>query len=63
MLINSPHIRGSQLANDTYLRAVTGGGIVDRLEAKGLLSRTRSAEDRRDVAHQGPCVRTANGDT
>ncbi len=39
----------SQLASDVSLGNSTTNGIVDRLEAKGLLTRTRSMEDRRKV--------------
>ena len=39
----------SRLAKAVSLRASTTDGIVDRLEAKGLLTRTRSREDRRRV--------------
>lgn len=39
----------SRLANEVSLGASTTNGIVDRLEAKGLLSRTRSRIDRRKV--------------
>lgn len=42
-------IRVSALASQMYLSAATVVGIVDRLEAKGLVSRTRSTEDRRAV--------------
>ncbi|HJV65004.1 MAG TPA: MarR family transcriptional regulator [Geomonas sp.] len=50
-------IRVSELANQMYLSAATVVGIVDRLEAKQLVSRTRSTADRRavdlDLTRQG----------
>ncbi len=39
----------SQLAEKVSLATSTTNGIVDRLEAKGLLTRTRSRQDRRKV--------------
>jgi DNA-binding MarR family transcriptional regulator len=39
----------SELAADVNLGISTVNGIVDRLEAKGLLTRTRSSQDRRKV--------------
>jgi MarR family transcriptional regulator, organic hydroperoxide resistance regulator len=39
----------SELAFDVNLGISTVNGIVDRLEAKGLLTRTRSTQDRRKV--------------
>jgi DNA-binding MarR family transcriptional regulator len=39
----------SQLAKEVSLGISTTNGIVDRLEAKGLLSRARSQKDRRKV--------------
>lgn len=39
----------SDLARQMYLRPATVVGILDRLETKGLVSRTRSKEDRRAV--------------
>ena len=39
----------SRLAREVSLGASTVNGIVDRLEAKGFLTRTRSREDRRKV--------------
>jgi len=45
-------IRVSDLARRIYLHPATTVGILDRLEKKGLVSRTRSQEDRR-VVHVG----------
>lgn len=45
---NSP-LRVSELARLMYLHPATVVGILDRLEAKGLVTRTRSKEDRRAV--------------
>ena len=42
----------SQLAKLISLSVSTTNGVVDRLEEKGLLTRTRSAEDRRKVVLQ-----------
>lgn len=42
-------IRVSDLARRIYLHPATTVGILDRLEKKGLVSRTRSQEDRRVV--------------
>ena len=39
----------SDLARQVSLSASTTNGIVDRLEAKGLVTRTRSRQDRRKV--------------
>ena len=39
----------NQLANEVSLGASTTTGIVDRLQAKGLVSRTRSQQDRRKL--------------
>lgn len=40
----------SQLARDVSLGTSTTTGILDRLESKGLITRTRSTSDRRKVA-------------
>lgn len=45
---NAP-IKVSELARRMYLHPATVVGIVDRLEGRGLVSRTRSQEDRRVV--------------
>lgn len=42
-------IKVSDLARRMYLHPATVVGILDRLEARGLVSRTRSQEDRRVV--------------
>ncbi|QWV96457.1 MarR family transcriptional regulator [Geomonas nitrogeniifigens] len=42
-------LRVSELARQMYLRPATVVGILDRLEAKGLVTRTRSTQDRRAV--------------
>ena len=42
-------IKGAELARRMYLHPTTIVGIVDRLEARGLVSRTRSKVDRRIV--------------
>lgn len=45
---NAP-LRVSSLARQMFLHPATVVGILDRLEAKGLVKRTRSTEDRRVV--------------
>ncbi|MBU5639012.1 MarR family transcriptional regulator [Geomonas sp. Red69] len=42
-------LRVSELARQMYLRPATVVGVLDRLEAKGLVTRTRSTQDRRAV--------------
>ncbi|MDD2733445.1 MAG: MarR family transcriptional regulator [Desulfuromonadaceae bacterium] len=42
-------LRLSDLARQMYLRPATVVGIIDRLEGKGLVTRTRSVQDRRAV--------------
>ncbi|QWV92962.1 MarR family transcriptional regulator [Geomonas oryzisoli] len=42
-------LRVSDLARQMYLRPATVVGILDRLEGKGLVTRTRSQQDRRAV--------------
>ncbi len=42
-------IKPSELARRMYLHPATVVGLIDRLEKKGLVSRTRSREDRRVV--------------
>jgi DNA-binding MarR family transcriptional regulator len=49
ILDNTSPIRVSELAQRMYLRPATVVGILDRLELKGLVSRTRSTDDRRAV--------------
>ena len=56
---NAP-IKVSDLARRMYLHPATVVGILDRLESKGLVQRTRSTEDRRvveiDLTAQGRAV-------
>jgi MarR family transcriptional regulator, organic hydroperoxide resistance regulator len=49
ILDNTSPIRVSELAQRMYLRPATVVGILDRLELKDLVSRTRSTDDRRAV--------------
>ena len=49
ILANAAPMKVSDLARNMYLRPATVVGIVDRLEMKGLVTRTRSREDRRAV--------------
>lgn len=42
-------VRVSDLARRMYLHPATVGGILDRLEKRGMIVRTRSSEDRRVV--------------
>jgi MarR family transcriptional regulator, organic hydroperoxide resistance regulator len=49
ILVLSAPMRVSELAKRMYLSPATVVGIVDRLEAKGVVTRTRSKEDRRAV--------------
>lgn len=42
-------LRVSELARQMFLRPATVVGIIDRLEAKGLVTRTQSKKDRRAV--------------
>jgi DNA-binding MarR family transcriptional regulator len=49
ILAHAAPIRLSDLARRMYLRPATVVGIVDRLEVKGLVTRTRSQLDRRAV--------------
>ena len=57
--VNAP-IKVSDLAHRMYLHPATVVGILDRLESKGLVQRTRSTEDRRvveiDLTAQGRAV-------
>lgn len=48
-LADSPSISISELARRIYLHPATVVGIVDRLEAQGLVERTPSKKDRRQV--------------
>lgn len=49
LLANSSPLKVSELARQMFLHPATMVGILDRLEGKGLVSRTRSTEDRRVV--------------
>src|SRR5690349_20919436 len=49
ILANTGTVRVSELARLMYLHPATVVGILDRLESKCLISRTRSQEDRRAV--------------
>lgn len=49
VIAESAPIRVSDLARRMYLHPATVVGILDRLEGRGLVSRTRSQEDRRVV--------------
>ncbi len=49
MISESAPIKVSDLARKMYLHPATVVGILDRLEARGLVERTRSKKDRRVV--------------
>lgn len=49
LIANAAPIKVSELARGMFLHPATIVGIIDRLEAKGLVMRTRSTEDRRVV--------------
>ena len=49
ILSNTSPLRVSDLARLMYLRPATVVGIIDRLEAKGLVTRIRCKKDRRAV--------------
>lgn len=49
ILANTAPLRVSDLAGMMYLRPATVVGILDRLEGKELVTRTRSEHDRRTV--------------
>jgi DNA-binding MarR family transcriptional regulator len=49
MLEDATDLKVSDLAKRMYLHPATMVGLLDRLEAKGLVQRTRSATDRRVV--------------
>ncbi|GFO62629.1 MarR family transcriptional regulator [Geomonas paludis] len=49
ILARQAPLRVSGLASQMYLRPATVVGILDRLEAKRLVTRTRSQQDRRAV--------------
>lgn len=60
IVANSAPIKVSEVARQMYLHPATVVGILDRLESKGLVQRTRSTEDRRvveiDLTEQGRIV-------
>lgn len=49
LLANESPLKVSELARRMFLTPATVVGILDRLETKGLVTRTRSKEDRRVV--------------
>jgi DNA-binding MarR family transcriptional regulator len=49
MLDGAPPMKVSELARRMHLHPATMVGVLDRLEAKGLVQRTRSNDDRRVV--------------
>lgn len=49
ILAGAAPLRVTELARHMYLRPATVVGILDRLEAKGLVARNRCKEDRRAV--------------
>ena len=49
ILAQDAPLRVSELARRMYLRPATVVGILDRLEARGLVTRNRSEKDRRAV--------------
>lgn len=57
LLTDAAPMRVSDLARRMYLRPPTVVGILDRLEVKGLVTRTHSSKDRRvveiDLSSQG----------
>ncbi len=57
LLEETSSMKVSDLARRTYLHPATMVGLLDRLEAKGLVKRTRSEKDRRvvhiDLTEQG----------
>lgn len=60
IVAKSAPIKVSEVARQMYLHPATVVGILDRLESKGLVQRTRSTEDRRvveiDLTEQGRAV-------
>lgn len=60
IVASSAPIKVSELARQMYLHPATVVGILDRLESKGLVQRTRSTEDRRvveiDLTQEGKAV-------
>lgn len=57
VISDSSPIKVSEIARRMYLHPATVVGILDRLESRGLVARTRSKEDRRvvylDLTEQG----------
>lgn len=57
VISDSSAMKVSELARRMYLHPATVVGILDRLESRGLVARTRSTEDRRvvyvDLTEQG----------
>jgi len=49
LLANASPLKVSEIARQMFLHPATVVGILDRLEGKGLVVRTRSTEDRRVV--------------
>lgn len=49
VIAESAPVRVTELARKMYLHPATVGGILDRLEKRGLIERNRSNEDRRVV--------------
>lgn len=49
LLLQGAPMRVSELAGHMFLHPATIVGIIDRLEKKGLVTRTRSQDDRRAV--------------
>jgi DNA-binding MarR family transcriptional regulator len=49
LLANGTSLKVSELARRMFLQPATVVGIIDRLENKGLVTRTRSKDDRRVV--------------
>jgi len=49
ILAKSEPVKVTELAQQMYLHPATVVGVLDRLESKGLVARTRSSKDRRVV--------------
>src|SRR5690242_7531610 len=49
LIAEAGQLKITELARRMYLHPATVGGILDRLEAKGIVARTRSRSDRRVV--------------
>ncbi len=48
-LVRAGHLTQIELSREVHLSASTLVGVIDRLEAKGLVTRRRDAEDRRRI--------------